>query len=174
MPPLWEIFWFFLPAGVANMAPMLASRLPLLRHWNTPLDFGLVWHGQRVFGENKTWRGLIFGTLVAVLVGLIQYRFIAFLPESTLFIVITAGAMGFGALVGDAVASFFKRQSKIPPGHSWIPFDQTDYIIGGLIFVYPFVQPSFSVIIMTLLLYFGLHIAVSYLGYLIGFKKTPI
>jgi CDP-diglyceride synthetase len=87
MSGLWEIFWFFLPAGIANMSPVLANKIPGINQWKTPLDFGKSWRGKRIFGNNKTWRGLIFGTLIASLVGLIQYRVIASSSESTIFII---------------------------------------------------------------------------------------
>lgn len=170
----WEVFWFFLPAGIANMSPVLAARLPLLRHWNTPLDLGHSWRGARLFGDNKTWRGLIFGTVTAIIVGLIQYRGLGVLPASNFFIIGAAGAMGLGALLGDALESFFKRRRGIRSGDSWLPFDQLDYITGGIVLVWPFVRLSFEQIIMLFVLYFFLHVIASYIGFLLGFKRKPI
>ncbi len=174
MSEWWAAFWFFLPAGIANISPLFACRLPGLKHWDTPMDFGKTYRGKRVFGTNKTWRGLVFGAVVAALVGLLQYRVITSSVESTAFIVLATAAMGFGALVGDAVESFFKRQIGIKPGEKWFPFDQIDYIIGGLLCVAPFVDLSLADVVRVGVLYFGLHIVFSYIGYLIGFKKTPI
>ncbi len=173
---LWEIFWFFLPAGIANMAPVFAVRLPGLRHWNTPLDFGKSFRGRRIFGDNKTWRGMVFGVVCAILFGLLQYRGIAYSAESTSFIIVASGMLGLGALVGDALASFFKRQRDIPAGQAWIPVDQTDYIIGGLLFVYPLIpnQLTSTVALATIALYMLLHVVFSYIGYLLGLKKQPI
>jgi CDP-2,3-bis-(O-geranylgeranyl)-sn-glycerol synthase len=82
--------------------------------------------------------------------------------------------MGAGALIGDALESFFKRRAHVKPGHSWFPFDQLDYIVGGLVFLYPFARPSFAVVLWILFLYFGLHLIVSYIGYKLGFKNKPI
>lgn len=170
----WEAFWFFLPAGMANMAPVLANKIPGLNRWKTPLDFGKSYQGRRIFGDNKTWRGVVFGTVVAMAVGWFQYRFLATSPETIWFILLTTGAMGFGALLGDAIESLIKRRRGIPAGEAWVPFDQTDFIIGGLVFVAPFIRPSVSQIIMIFMIYFGLHLLVSYAGYLTGFKKKPI
>lgn len=174
MSEWWAAFWFFLPAGIANVAPLFACRLPLLKRWNTPIDFGKTWRGKRVFGANKTWRGLLFGTFVAAIIGLIQYRVITNSIESTSFILLTTAALGFGALVGDAIESFFKRQVGVQPGEKWFPFDQIDYIIGGLLVVSPLVSLSLGDVLRIGILYFGLHIVFSYIGYLIGFKKSPI
>jgi len=174
MSGLWEIFWFFLPAGVANMAPVFANKIPLLNRWNTPLDFGKTYKGKRIFGDHKTWRGVIFGTLAAGLFGLFQYRVIASSPESTGFIFTATAAMGLGALIGDAVKSFFKRRRGIASGQSWFPYDQTDYIFGGIVFVYPFIQLPAWMMLMILIIYGTLHVIVSYAGYLLKLKDKAI
>lgn len=170
----WEAFWFFLPAGFANMAPVLAAKIPGLSSWNTPVDFSKSWRGIRIFGDHKTWRGIVSGTLFAAFIGWIQYRFIGSSPEPTWFILLATATMGFGALLGDAVKSFAKRRRKIPSGNAWIPFDQLDYIIGGILAVSIFIQPSAEEVLRIFIIYFGLHLVVSYLGYLAGFKKKPI
>ncbi len=174
MNDLWEAFWFFLPAGFANMAPVLAARMPGLKGWNAPLDLGRSWQGARIFGDHKTWRGLISGTIFAAFIGWVQYRFIATSPEPLWFILLATGAMGFGALLGDAIKSFIKRRRGIASGNAWVPFDQIDYIVGGLIFAGLFIRLGVSQIILIFIIYFGLHLIVSYAGYLTGFKKKPI
>src|SRR5581483_2229311 len=65
---------------------------------------------------------------------------------------------GFGALAGDAVESFFKRQRGTPPGAGWFPFDQTDYIIGGAIATAPFVHLKFMQYVLLLLIWLITHI----------------
>lgn len=82
--------------------------------------------------------------------------------------------MGFGALAGDAIESFFKRQSGIAAGNSWFPFDQTDYIVGGLamsLFVSAWDTKLFLVVIFE---YFGLHLFTSYLAFKMKLKDKPI
>lgn len=170
----WEAFWFFLPAGTANLVPALAAKIPGLERWNTPIDFGRTWRNIRLTGDHKTWRGLFVGIFAAVLVGLFQYRFVASSSESTSFIIMATAAMGCGALVGDAVKSFFKRRCGVKPGHSWFPFDQTDYIIGGLIFVSPFIRLDMVQIGQIFVIYFVLHLAVGYVSYLLRLKDSPI
>ncbi|MBA3758688.1 CDP-archaeol synthase [Candidatus Saccharibacteria bacterium] len=167
-------FLFFLPAGVANATPVFANRIPWLRRWKTPLDLGKSWRGIRLMGDNKTWRGLISGTVMGGVTSLLTSYF--FIPNSgdPLFIFLVGAALGAGALTGDAVESFVKRRRGVMPGKSWFPFDQTDYIIGGLVFVYPLTFIPFILMIAILLLYFGLHLLVGYLGFLLGFKQHPI
>lgn len=42
-------------------------------------------------------------------------------------------ACGFGALGGDALKSLVKRRCGIAPGKPWMPADQLDFVIGGLV-----------------------------------------
>lgn len=146
------------------MSPVLANRIPVLNRWQTPLDFGKKYRGKRLLGDNKTWRGVLFGTLMAGLAAIL-------LGGSSFYIGCT---LGFGALAGDAVESFFKRRRSIDSGESWFFFDQTDYIFGGLIAVVPFVSLTISEVIAIFISYFGLHIIVAFVGYKLGLKDKPI
>ena len=167
-------FLFFLPAGIANASPVFANRIPWLRRWKTPIDFGRTWRGKRIFGDNKTWRGLAFGTLMGGVTSLLVSYF--FIPNSAdaWYTFLVGAVLGAGALTGDGVESFFKRQRGVAPGKSWFPFDQIDYIVGGLAFVYPLTLIPFVLMGGILVLYFGLHLFVSYLGFLVGLKQYPI
>ena len=175
---LFRMFILFLPAGFANMAPVLANKIPYLNKWKTPLDFGHKYKNQRVFGTNKTWRGLITGAIFAGIIALcIQWLFVDRYTSlgSNDWLVFIAGAwLGTGALVGDAVESFFKRQKGVPSGSSWFPFDQTDYIIGGMLFISPFIQLRLIEYATIFVMYFSLHLIVSYIGFLLGLKDKPI
>ncbi len=178
---IWFALWFFLPAGIANATPVFANKVPLLNRWTTPLDFGKSWRSKRLFGANKTWRGLVFGTLVGALTGLvIHYVYpasadqLGFTENQLLYMVILGGLLGAGALVGDAIESLIKRQLGVAPGEAWFPFDQIDYIIGGILLSSLLVMLEFTQIIAILLVYFGLHLITSYIGYLLHLKDKPI
>lgn len=164
---------FFLPAGVANATPVVANKIPLLKQWRTPLDFGMTWRGKRLLGNNKTWRGFITGTLFAGLTAMLLSPFVT--NEDGLWVALGLGLlMGCGALLGDAVESFIKRRRGVPSGASWFPFDQTDYIIGGLLLVAPFADISAKTIGVIFVTYFALHLIVAYIAYLLGLKERPI
>lgn len=164
---------FFLPAGVSNMSPLFANKIPWLNRWTTPMDFGQKWNGRRILGDNKRVRGIVFGTIMGGLTALVVSRLNAN-TIVTLSPFLAGSLMGFGALFGDAVESFFKRAKNIKPGDRWFPFDQIDYIIGGLAFIYPFVQIPLWAIVTILIVYFGLHLLFSYIGYKLGLKTQPI
>lgn len=163
-------FWIFLPAGVANMSPVLANHIPGLKRWDAPIN-------KRWLGSNKRWRGLVVGTLMGSLVAVIEFAVFSqfiFSVRTAMVVAVGGALMGLGALVGDAIESFFKRRVGVKPGHSWFPFDQIDYIIGGLLFSYPIVGWPLDLAATIFGLYFGLHLIVSYIGYLLGLKNKPI
>lgn len=170
---LWAALLFFLPAGIANMVPVLVAKLPLLRSWDTPVDFGRTLHGVPIFGPHKTWRGIICGTLAGAAVGaLLPYDVMAqYYPQWS---VAVAASMSFGALAGDAIKSFFKRRVGIASGATWFPFDQTDYIIGGLLCVLPFGAPSLALASCVAGSYFCLHMISTFIGYHMGLKASPL
>jgi CDP-2,3-bis-(O-geranylgeranyl)-sn-glycerol synthase len=82
--------------------------------------------------------------------------------------------LSFGALFGDMVKSFFKRQLGVASGKSWFPFDQIDYIVGGLAFSAIVVRLEATQYISVLVVWFALHLISSYIGYLLKLKKDPI
>jgi CDP-2,3-bis-(O-geranylgeranyl)-sn-glycerol synthase len=176
--------WFFAPAGVANMTPVFSSMVPMLKNINTPMDFGKSFHGRRILGDHKTWRGFITGMVMATLVFWLQQLMVIHFswaqsltsqvdyPSLPTFIL--GPLFAIGALGGDAIESFFKRQRQVPPGHGWFPFDQTDYIIGGALVTAPFVTLTFREYVLLMVFWFiGVLITV-YVGYLIGLRERPI
>lgn len=164
---------FFAPAGIANAAPVLANRIPGWSRWNTPVDFGKSWRGKRITGNNKTWRGIISGILLG---GISAVLISQIVPETIVNdqVFLTGALLGAGALFGDAIESICKRQLGIAAGTKWFPWDQIDYIIGGLIFVQPVVDLPLWAILTIIIAYFPLHLLFAYIGYLLGLKSTPI
>ena len=73
--------------------------------------------------------------------------------------------LGFGALFGDSVKSFFKRRLSIKPGRPFIPLDQLDYSIGSLLFVSIIFIPSWQAILTIIIANFILHIIANHLAY---------
>ncbi len=175
--------WFFLPAGFANMAPIFAQKIPGLKNWNTPLDGGREFNGKRIFGDHKTIRGMLLGIVVAILfVGIQKIMYTTNLSwfewsdvdYSSVNVWLLGFLLGFGALGGDALKSFFKRQLNVKPGDSWFPFDQIDYILGAILMTVVFFPMPIGFYLLSILLWIGLHLLVSYSGFLLKFKDKPI
>lgn len=176
--------WFFLPAGLANASPVFASRISFLKSIYKPIDLNHKLRGKRILGDNKTYLGVV----VAIFVGLVVIALQRYGYSHSEWIRSISGGvnyirpvmwwlgplLGFGAIFGDAVESFFKRQIGIQSGHRWFPFDQVDYVVGGLLFSLIIVRLSFFDYLLIILVWLVLHVIVSYLGYLSGLKAKPI
>ena len=161
-----QLLYLMIPAYLANMAPpVLAKHSP----WNAPMDFGLSVGGIRIFGSHKTWAGFAIGVLVALLAGFILSK--AYWPFEFSALAWSA-LVGVGALLGDAVKSFFKRRIGVTPGKPWIPFDQIDYTVGALalgsIVFFPGWLNAFLVVFISA---FG-HIATNHIGYWLGVRDV--
>lgn len=173
------VLWLFVPAYLANMAPVLVR--DRLRVLDRPLDGGRSWRGVRVLGDHKTWRGLIVGTLVAVVVYELQRAL-----HSAGFLRALAGfdygahpllpgfLLGAGALAGDAVKSFFKRRVGIAPGKSWIGPDQLDFYAGAFLLLAPVHVPPFVPFLLSVPIVFVGDVLTSIAGWAIGLRDDWI
>jgi CDP-2,3-bis-(O-geranylgeranyl)-sn-glycerol synthase len=177
MEIIWSFLWafyFFLPAGVANMAPVLVKKVNFL---NVPVDFGLKLGGKRFFGAHKTYRGFLFGILVAMFIVYLQkivygfYQF-GFFNYNSVNIFLLGFLLGFGALFGDLIKSFFKRRAGIKSGRSWFPFDQVDWVIGAFLFVVLCYSIPLNYFLAALILFLMLHPLTNYIGYLLKIKEN--
>lgn len=168
------IIFFLIPAGIANMAPVLVKKINFL---NYPIDFGKKISGDRIFGENKTYRGFFFGILLSIIAALIQKSVYptdlsVLVNYNEVNVFLLGFLLGFGALFGDLVKSFFKRRLKIKPGKSWVPFDQIDWVIGALLFASLYVSISLKLWIIGIVVFGILHPIVNYAGFLLKIKKN--
>ena len=162
-----KALYFFLPAYFANMAPVLLKWMPLP---DTPIQ-------ERWFGKNKTWRGLflaiVLGTLIFYLqklayqAGFTSLALIDYDGFSFLFGIL----LGAGAIAGDLIKSYFKRKRKIKPGQPWFPWDQLDFVFGGLIAGMLVYVPPAEIVLVLLVLSPVLHMLFSYIGYRLRMKQ---
>ena len=154
MQVILETIWLLLPAGVANTVPVVAAKYNWLPPLNKPIHIQLL-------GQNKTWRGVIIGVIFGSITGI-------FLGHGLVF----GAALGFGALAGDAVKSFFKRRLKIAPGKSWPVFDQIDFVLGALIAASFFVSLTLLHVVTALIIFTMLSLATSFIGMKLKIKKS--
>ncbi len=125
---LWAL-WIMLPAYISNPVAALVGG-------GTPIDFGKCTEdGRRIFGDGKTWKGLIGGIIWGIIFGTFMmwlrwfFNF-DFLPEHTWITVIF---LSIGALLGDLIKSYFKRRLGKDRGSKWPLADMYDMVIGSLI-----------------------------------------
>ncbi|MBU2561993.1 MAG: CDP-2,3-bis-(O-geranylgeranyl)-sn-glycerol synthase [Nanoarchaeota archaeon] len=170
--------YLLLPALLANMAPPLFKKMRFLDY---PVDFGAKWKGKPLFGSHKTYRGLFFGIIAAIITSYVQsvlFSSSGWLRQASLIdysahnFVILGVLLGFGALFGDIVKSFFKRRVNVKPGRPWIPFDQLDFVVGALLFLAFVYVPSWKVVLFLLVVVPILHILTNHIGFYLGINKS--
>jgi CDP-2,3-bis-(O-geranylgeranyl)-sn-glycerol synthase len=167
--------WIMLPAYLPNPIAALVGG-------GTPIDLGRNFSdGKRVFGDGKTFRGLIIGIFAGIGIGLAQiwvsgvYGWES-LPEQT-YMSITL--LATGALLGDLCKSFFKRRLGKERGAKWPIADMYDLVAGALLMVlifdpeWLFANMTLLVFILILILTPFLHRAVNIIGYRFRVKEVP-
>lgn len=178
-----QAVWFFLPAYVANpMAVVFGG--------GAPIDFGRrLRDGERIFGDGKTWRGLVGGVATAAFLGLLLSGLAEVVsPASAWSFGMWPEALGmsallaFGSLLGDLAGAFGKRRMHLPRGAKARGLDQYDFVVGALLV--SLAIPGWSVgrfysgdalfgLVAIIVITPALHRAVNLVGYRIGKKHEP-
>lgn len=156
-----QAIWFILPAYVGNVAPIFVTWIP---RSDMPVDFGLRWRTKRIFGDHKTWRGIVVGVMIGGLVAAVQGR------PLTQGIILAAGNF-----FGDLVGAFVKRQSDVQPGEKKLLIDAVPSQIFAIAAAYAFGFLTISWA-QSLLLIIGIvpvHIAANWLWYKLRLKSVP-
>ncbi|MGX8693637.1 MAG: CDP-2,3-bis-(O-geranylgeranyl)-sn-glycerol synthase [Methanobrevibacter sp.] len=170
--------YFILPAYFSNGAGLVFGG-------GMPVDFGKSdSNGVRWIGDGVTWRGLIGGTVVGMITGLIQGylapEIIANFGQYIITPMITdigsgiliGFLLGFGALLGDAIGSFLKRRLGIGRGKPAPLLDQLDFLIVALILVSFVVELSPLFIVIAIVLTLIIHLLANTGAYLLGLKDV--
>ena len=155
---LWmaETIYMYLPAYLANAAPVLAGG-------GNPLDEGRIWRdGRPILGGHKTVRGTFIGIAVGFTVGLIQMQ-----P-------LRGALLALGAICGDLIVAFVKRRLGLKPGAPFPVADQLGFIIFAIAFsmiVPP--PPSWERIVAILIATIPIHFITNFFAWLLKLKANP-
>ena len=175
--------YFTVPAYFANMAPIVMKKL--FKGLAKPIDNGRLYKGEFLFGKTKTWRGFIFAIIFGIGIAYVQrllyvyqvpfYYSISITDYSSWLLI--GFLLGTGAIIGDLAESYFKRRLKLKSGQKFIPFDQTDFVIGAYIFILPVFHlvtdfNYLTLFITTILVSFFLHIVTNHLSYYLKIRKS--
>jgi len=166
-----------LPAYFANMAPVIFKNN--FRILDIPVDLDRTWRGRPLLGRTKTIRGFVMGIVLAVAVTVVQkylfefdlFKNISLINYQTVNFLILGLLFGLGALAGDAIESFFKRQLGVKPSESLKIWDQIDFVLGALVIVWFYydLDPADYLIILGLSL--GLTILTNHASYYLRIRK---
>jgi len=172
--------YFFMPAYAANMTPPLVRNIPALRFFDVPVDFGRKLGNARIFGGHKTWRGVIAASVVGLLFvlaqrWLFQYRWameFSLIDYKTINIWLFAVLLVLGVVLGDLAAAFIKRRLRLEPGVAFVPWDQTNYVIGCFVTLGLYLKLDLDVWVALFFMTFFLHLLFNRLGYDLGLHKA--
>ncbi len=187
LQPLPTALAIVLPVALAGLTQVAVIRLGLLRALAAaPLDFGASLGSRRLFGDNKTLRGLVVMVLASAAWFLAQHRLLlglgwdeAALPAFQRLHPLLWGALaGLGYVAGELPNSFVKRRLGISAGGAargapgalfWV-IDQVDSVAGVLVVLLPFWTPSLAVVAALLGLTLLVHPLVALAMFCLGLK----
>lgn len=183
------VSYLFSPLLVGLTTHGLAIKYGWLAALVKPLDNGKTYRGKRIFGENKTYRGIFavaLGTaLGTALQSFVLHRFGVFenlelLDYSSPNVVLIGFLMGAAAMLGELPNSFIKRRIDIAPGATtsgilslfFYIFDQIDYLPGVWLVLIFFIDAGFERIVFSAVFLFFSHQLISLFGFWLGMRKT--
>lgn len=159
-----------------------------LRGLSRPLDNGATFRGKRVFGNNKTYRGIVavaIGTAIGFGIQMLLHHSAApskveLLDYSPLTVLLIGLAMGAAAMLSELPNSFIKRQLDVAPGKAatgstallFYFLDQVDMLAGVWLVLCFIVHVSIERILWSILFLFVVHQILSVIGYGLGMRTT--
>ena len=170
---LLQIFWMLAPAMSTNcIAALYGGKIPI--------DFGKKFiDGNRIFGDGKTWKGYIYGTVLGAVFGIPWYALGYFglgipLPHDLPFFLLLTCWL---AMTGDLFGSFIKRRLGFKRGERAIVIDQLMFYYFMMAFLYAtdyrVYFPLWETLVELPLIVFFLHCTFNYIGYKLNLKSVP-
>ncbi len=165
-------FWFKILLYVAPM--YFANSFAMLLGGKTPLDFNKKFRdNQPIFGKGKTVRGTMLGTSIGFLVTIIIFVFLNEQVMQFSNYLLLGFLLSIGAILGDIIASFFKRRNKIASGTPVLFLDQLDFVYGGMVLGSIVYVPNFFDVLVISVLTLFVHRLSNYFAFKTKLKKVP-
>lgn len=183
------ISYLFSPLLIGLTAHGFAIKFGWFSSLVKPIDNEKTFRGKRIFGANKTYRGLVavgLGTALGFTIQtFILHRYEIFqrlelLDYSSTGVILNGFLIGISAMLGELPNSFIKRQIDINPGATtdgilslfFYILDQIDYLLGVWILLTFFIGISVWRVIYSAIFLFISHQIFSIFGYWFGMRKT--
>lgn len=181
------------PTILAGIAVMIWCKLPIMKFAACPIDCGKNFvDGRRIFGDNKTWKGMIgyviFNVIFSVLWGLISINetlaglnfFYREHDNTVLYNVIVGVLLGLGYALFELPNSFLKRRLDITPGKTvngfWKVFfiflDQADSVFGVALVVWLFFPLGILLYLLYVLVGAATHLFLNMMLYFMKLRKN--
>ena len=179
-------------AGIINS---IFCKLNVCNCLKKPIDFNKKFiDGRRIFGDNKTWKGLIgyifFNILITVIFGLLfkclnieKLNFFYINHKNTfIYNVLIGFLLGLFYALFELPNSFIKRRLNITPGKTikgrkkyfFIFLDQADSIFGIALVVWLFYPIGIWVYLLYILIGAMTHLLVNMILYFLHLRKNMV
>jgi len=186
---LLQIAYLFLPLLGGAIASGLCIRFNWLAFLAAPLDFRLTHRQRRLFGNNKTFRGIIVFSVGTALIFSLQAKVFHNIPSlrsleifdySTINPLLLGFSLGVAAMLSELPNSYLKRQLDISPGATahgiWLPIffvvDQVDLLVGVWLVLSLAMTVSFNQVLLSIAFIFVIHQIINLVGYFLGMRHT--
>jgi len=174
------------PVIFAAIFHMVVVKKGWFKFLTYPLDHFKTYHKKRIFGVNKTYRGLVVMLIASLFFSYLyflliqQYQWLQqynLLYISNFSFVFYGFLFGIGYIVGELPNSFYKRQIDVKAGKSnsilMIIMDQLDSVFVIMMLLVAFSNFSWKHFLFGIFFYGFIHIIINYILYLIGLRKEP-
>jgi CDP-2,3-bis-(O-geranylgeranyl)-sn-glycerol synthase len=184
-----RVSYMLLPLLVGLASHGFCMKFKWLPALARPIDGGRTFRGRRLFGSNKTYRGILavglgtalgFGIQTIVLHQITFIRSLELIDYSPLNWFPIGFAVGIAAMLSELPNSFIKRQIGIAPGRAgngivgvlFYIIDQVDMLLGVWLVLSVAVEVTLSRIFGSALFLFLAHQIITLAGYALGMRAT--
>jgi len=189
---IFQAIYLAFPLILGGLLHACVLRWNLFSRLAIPLDFGRCsQRGRRIFGANKTLRGVVVMTAGAVtgihlqahLYALSIFRQLSLFDYSRVDALAGGVALGLGFTLAELPNSFLKRQFGIPPGGRgegmlywfFMVLDQADSVAGCLLAAaLTFWVPDWNVVAAVLAVGIFIHMIVNACFVAMGIKERVL
>jgi len=181
-----ELLLIASPVILAAIFHMVVVRYNWASATSYPLDHKMTFRSRRIFGDNKTYRGVLVMILSSVV---LTYAYAYLVAHSSAIANLNLldlerysplfyGVIyGLGYVIGELPNSFAKRQLGITEGKSTSflqrLIDQLDSVVVILLLLLAFSHFTWRHFWSGIVFYGLLHLAINYLLYLFNLRKEP-
>jgi hypothetical protein len=189
MREFWIIAYLFLPLLVGLALHGFCIKYGVMAFLCRPIDRGRKFRGKRIFGDNKTYRGVVvvslgtaigFGLQSLLLHRIASVRSVELFDYALLRSVALGSAVGVAAMLSELPNSFIKRQFEIAPGSAaqgwksviFYVYDQIDFLLGAWLVLAVVVPITTERVLLSAGLLLVAHQLMSSVGYALGMRRT--
>jgi hypothetical protein len=183
------IAYLFLPLLIGLALHGFCIKYDALAFLCRPIDRGRKFRGKRIFGDNKTYRGVVvvslgtvlgFGLQSVLLHRIASVRSVELFDYAFFKSVALGGAVGVAAMLSELPNSFIKRRFEIAPGRAakgwkgviFYVYDQVDFLLGSWLVLAIVVPVTAWRVLFSAGLLLVAHQLMSSAGHALGMRKT--